>query len=236
VGTSSKRSNGMDGPVKRLLQRAALYCACRLNTRRVTTVSRAGGFRLVVPPTVFHPRYFLTSEFFADFIAKLDLSSKRVADVGTGTGILALAAARAGAASVLALDINPNAARAAAENAYANGFGHCVSAVCSDLLSAVAPRRLFDVILSNMPMLPDEPVDLARRSWYAGPDYRDIIPLYEQARERLAPTGRMYVLTSSEVDLRAIMVLFERARFRARPVHERSHLIESVFIYELRGE
>ena len=72
---------------------------------------------------VFHPGYFLTSAFFAQFLLTVDLNGKRVADVGTGSGILALAAAQAGAASVLALDINPNAAQAALENARANGFG-----------------------------------------------------------------------------------------------------------------
>jgi methylase of polypeptide subunit release factors len=38
------------------------------------------------------------------------------------------------------------------------------------LLSAVAPGQQFDVILSNMPLLPQEPADLAHRSWHAGPD------------------------------------------------------------------
>jgi hypothetical protein len=36
--------------------------------RRTTTVARVAGFRLTVRPTVFHPRYFLTSEFFANFL------------------------------------------------------------------------------------------------------------------------------------------------------------------------
>jgi release factor glutamine methyltransferase len=100
-----------------------------------TAVARVAGFSLTVRPTVFHPRYFLTSAFFAHFLSSIDLGGKRVADVGTGSGILALAAARAGAASVLALDINPNAVMAAAENAHANGFGHTIVAVGSNLLS-----------------------------------------------------------------------------------------------------
>jgi release factor glutamine methyltransferase len=95
-----------------------------------------------VPPTVFHPRYFLTSKFFAEFISDLDLVGKRVADVGTGSGTLALAAARAGGASVVARDINPHAALAAAQNAVANG--HTLVALGSNLLSALSPRPLFD--------------------------------------------------------------------------------------------
>jgi release factor glutamine methyltransferase len=113
--------------------------------RRRAAQARVAGFRLIVRPTVFHPRYFLTSAFFAQFVSKLDLSGKKVADVGTGSGILALAAAQGGAATVLALDINPNAAEAAAENAYANGFGGSISAMGSNLLAdpfTLAPESI----------------------------------------------------------------------------------------------
>ena len=112
-----------------------------------------------------------------------------MADVGTGSGIIALAAARAGAASVVAVDINPNAARTALDNARANGLAGRVTAVCSNLLSALAPRAQFDVILSNPPYFPGEPLDLADRAWNAGPGYRDIAPLFEQARAQ-ARAGR----------------------------------------------
>jgi release factor glutamine methyltransferase len=118
---------------------------------RRTTLVRVAGFRLTVPPTVFHPRYFLTSKFFADFLSSIDLAGKRVADVGTGSGILALAAARAGAASVVALDINPNAAMAAAENAHTNGLGKSIMAVSSNVFAPLPCRPLFDVILSSPP-------------------------------------------------------------------------------------
>lgn len=202
--------------------------------RRRTTVVRAAGFDLVVRPTVFHPRFFLTSEFFAAFVGRLDLRSKRVADVGTGSGIIALAAARAGASHVVAVDINPNAALAAADNARGNGLGGRVVAVCSNLLAALEPRPQFDVILSNPPYFPGEPIDLADRAWNAGPGYRDIAPLFEQARERLAPGGAMYLLISSDSDFALLGALIEHAGLRARRVEERSILIESLVIYELR--
>src|ERR1700688_2307010 len=110
-----------------------------LSRKSIRTV-RAAGFRLTVRPTVFHPRFFISSERFAAFIDGLDLKGKRVIDVGTGTGILALAAARAGAQNVVAGDINPNAALNAAENARANGLGDRVSAVCTNLLRSVERR------------------------------------------------------------------------------------------------
>ena len=202
--------------------------------RQTTTVSRVAGFRLTVPPTVFHPRVFLTSRFFAGFIGDLSLRDKQVAEVGTGSGILALAAARAGAANVVAIDINPNAARAAGGNAKANGLGQRVTPVCSNLMSGLAPRPLFDVILSSPPSFAGEPRDLADRAWHAGPHYRDIAALFDQARERLKPGGCLYLLLSSDSDLDLLGNLIERAGFQARLVAERSIFFESFILYELR--
>jgi release factor glutamine methyltransferase len=161
------------------------------------------------------------------------LSGKCVADICTGTGILALPCARAGAAKVVAIDINQYAARSVVENALANQMEDCVMGVTSDLLSAIAPRPLFDVILSSPPSFPGEP-SIADRAWFAGPNYRDIASLFDQARERLAPDGSFYILLSSDSDLVLLGGLIKRAGFRARRAAERSFLIESFIVYELR--
>jgi release factor glutamine methyltransferase len=181
---------------------------------------------------VFHPKLFLTSEFFARFLATIDLEGKHVADVGTGSGILALSAARAGA-TVVALDINPRAVNAAADNSRTNGLGDRVTAVRSDLMAALAPGFHFDVIISNPPFFSGEPRDIADRAWVAGPGYRDIMSLFEQAHQRLKPSGTMYVLLSSDSDLHFLGQLIAKAGFRARIATAFSIVIESMIIYEL---
>lgn len=225
------------GRFRRSLRTSVHYLSHKFILNRPTTrTARAAGFRLAVPATVFHPKLFLTGEFFAKFIGTLDLRGKRVADVGTGSGILALAAVRAGSIDVTAIDINPAAVRAAAENSRANGFASRVTAVCGDLLSSLAPWPQFDMIVSNPPAFPGEPRDIADRAWVAGPGYRDIAPLFEQAYQRLKPTGVMYVILSSDSDLLLIGGLIRKAGFRARSVSALSILIESMIIYELVPE
>jgi len=217
------------------LRRAIHYISYNLVLkRRSIRIARAGGFRLIVRPTVFHPRYFVASEFFSRFIAGLDLSGLRVADVGTGTGIIALSAARAGAVKVVAIDINPNAAQSARENAAAHGLAERVCVVCGDLLSALAPGASFDVICCNPPFFPEEPIDIADRAWHAGPGYRDIKSLFEQARARLAPKGRFYLLLSSDCDLGLLDLLIGQARFRSREIARRWLVFETLILLELR--
>ena len=142
-------------------------------------------------------------------------------------------AARAGSENVIATDINPNAALCAAENARANGLGDRVVGVASNLLAAFAPRPLFDVILSSPPKHAGEPRDLADRGWHAGPAYRDVAALFDQARERLKPGGKVYVMVSSDSDLDLFGARIEQAGFSARLAKEYSIYIESLILYEL---
>ncbi len=202
--------------------------------RSWTATTRAAGFRLTVPPTVFHPRFFITSKYFAGFVDGLDLKGLRVADLGTGSGIIALAAARAGARHVVAVDINPNAANAARCNAEANGLGDRVTGLCSNLLAALAPGPTFDVILSNPPFIPGEPRDLADRAWHAGPGYRDIVRMFEQVRDRLAPGGRLYLLISSDTDIELMRSLMAAAGLHPELASQRNLVLESFVIYEAR--
>lgn len=203
-----------------------------LNRQR-TTATEVAGLKLTVPPTVFHPKIFLTSAFFANFLQALDFRGLRVVEVGTGSGILALSAAKAGAAYVLALDINPQAAKAAEMNARANGLAQ-VEARESNLFSAVPESEKFDVIISSPPSFSGEPRNVADRAWHAGPGYRDILGLFDQAAKRLNDTGRIFLLVSSDTNMALFNSLIAEAGLNSEKIATQSIVVEKFFMYELR--
>ncbi|OQW60712.1 MAG: hypothetical protein A4S14_02785 [Proteobacteria bacterium SG_bin9] len=201
--------------------------------RNRTTSTEAAGLHLKVGPGVFHPKIFLTSEFFAKFLQAQDLTGRSVVEVGTGSGILALSAAKAGAAPVLALDINPQAVATAAANAELNGLPQ-VEARHSNLFSAVSESEKFDIVLSSPPSFGGEPKSMADRAWHAGPGYRDILPLFDQAAARLKPGGVMYLLISSDTNAALFDHLIEKAGFTSTRIATQSIVIEEFYLYELR--
>jgi release factor glutamine methyltransferase len=102
-----------------------------------------------------------------------------------------------------------------------------------NLMAAMPERPLFDVILSSPPKHAGEPRNVADRGWHAGPAYRDIAPLFDQARVRLKPGGCMYVMVSSDTDLDLFSALIDKAGFNSKLVREYSLVVESLIIFEL---
>jgi ribosomal protein L11 methyltransferase len=74
----------------------------------------------------------------------------KVLDLGCGSGILSILAAKLGAAHVLALDTDPIAVRATAENAAANGVGDRITAQTGSLDGLLHAATRFDLALVNI--------------------------------------------------------------------------------------
>ncbi|HTN75572.1 MAG TPA: peptide chain release factor N(5)-glutamine methyltransferase [Pirellulaceae bacterium] len=75
-----------------------------------------------------------------------------IVDVGTGSGAIAVSIAKhAPHAQVLAVDISPAALEVAKSNAATHQVADRVVFRQSDLLAAIEPDRMFDVIVSNPP-------------------------------------------------------------------------------------
>ena len=71
-------------------------------------------------------------------------------DLGTGSGILAIGAAKLGAGSIVAIDNDPVAVKAAAENVKANGVDTIVQVGLGSLEQAAVNNATYDLIIVNI--------------------------------------------------------------------------------------
>ena len=186
-----------------LAQDAALRKVLRLRLEQripaayLTREAWLGGMRFYVDERVIIPR-----SYFVEIIPRLRGSPARIADVCTGSGCLAILLARHfPKARVAGIDLSAPALAVAAINVRAHRLARRVSLYCSDVFAAV-PAGAFDLIVSNPPYepsahcdtLPEEFQREPRMALDGGADGLGIIRrLLAQARERLAPRGRILI-------------------------------------------
>lgn len=121
--------------------------------------------------------------------------------MGTGCGVNGILAARTGA-DVLALDVNPEAVRAAQDNARRNGVADRLEVRLSDVFDAVDPaaESLFDVVVFDPPFRWFQSRDLLEMAT-ADPGYRALTRFVRDARLHLSDHGRLLVFFGSSGDL-----------------------------------
>jgi release factor glutamine methyltransferase len=192
----------------------------------ITTID---GMRLVVLPSVFHPRFFGSSRIFADYLRTLDLAGKSFLDLGTGCGILGVVASGLGA-NVTAVDVNPQAVQCARRNAAAGKAE--LDCRFSDVFSALGGER-FDIVAWNPPFFPKVAANDAEAALFAGENYSTIRRFAAEVRAHLSPEGRVFLILSEDLDLAAWRAIFEQARFQLKTRYERSWGGEKMMVIEL---
>jgi ribosomal protein L11 methyltransferase len=102
---------------------------------------------IIEPSMGFGTGHHATTRLCLELLQEIDVSGRRVIDVGTGSGVLAIAAARLGASSVIALDHDPDALLNARENVARNGVS-TVEVREADVTALDAPPA--HVVLANL--------------------------------------------------------------------------------------
>ena len=136
-------------------------------------------------------------ELFATWLSQYAGPRKVGVDVGTGCGVLALMLARAGFSSVAATDSNPNAIESARREIERSGGQPGLSLQCTDLLGEEPTG--FDLIAFNPPWLLGEHDDLLDQALHFQPGL--FARFFDQAAERLSPSGRIVLLFSNIIRL-----------------------------------
>ena len=101
----------------------------------------------IMPQMSFGTGHHETTSLMLKMMLDIDISGKRVLDMGCGTGILAIFAAMKKALSVTAIDIDEWAYRNAAENCERNNI-NCIEILQGD--SGLLSDKSFDLILANI--------------------------------------------------------------------------------------
>lgn len=193
-----------------------------------TAMEQVCGLCIVVPPGVFNPRLLRTGAFLAESLTPaLVPPGSRVLDLGTGSGIAGLVAAR-WAMEVIAVDVNPDAVRAARANAVLNGLEGRIAVGEGDLFAPVEGER-FDIVLFNPPYFRGEPRDRRDLAWRSP----DLDARFTEALERhLAPSGCALLCLSTDSDLDFLERL-PHAGFSLEVVSERDLLNEVLRLYRV---
>ncbi|MFN3650704.1 MAG: 50S ribosomal protein L11 methyltransferase [Armatimonadota bacterium] len=129
-----------------------------------------------------------TTRLCLGLLESLPLRGARVLDWGTGSGVLAIGAGRLGANPILAIDLDPLAARVAGENVERNGLEGVIECGVGSI-EALPDKPAYDLIIGNIVADP-------------------IIGAAPEIRRRLAPGGHALVsgfLESREPEVRAAL-------------------------------
>lgn len=163
-------------------------------TASETTVSYLGA-TITVPPEVMP--IVPTSHLLGQAVLEQARPSDRVLDMGTGSGVNAVLAATRGA-DVMAVDINPHSLAATQANATRNGMEQRIEVRHSDVFSAV--EGSFDLIIFDPPFRWFRPRDLLETAM-SDENYRALTRFFTDARQHLAPQGRMLIFFGTSGDL-----------------------------------
>jgi release factor glutamine methyltransferase len=195
---------------------------------QVVTVTQFG-LTMLVPPDVYLPNPLGLAELVLLEVRATD----RVLEMGTGSGVNALAAATK-TSDVVAVDVNPSAVRAAAENAQRNHLASRVDVRESDLFEGVTGK--FDLILFDPPFRWFQPRDMRERAT-ADEDYRTLTAFFRQVRQYMTPGARILLSFGTTGDIDYLRHLIETRGFTCAELRrvdgEKDGLAVSYFVYRL---
>ena len=151
------------------------------------------------PGLAFGTGTHLTTALCLEWLDGLSLAGKVMLDYGCGSGILAIAALKLGCRTATAMDIDPQALTATADNAAANG----VAARLKVVASADEIKGKFDLTIANI---------------LAGPlvQFAESITSTIRSHGMLALSGVLCEQAADVMDAYEPWVEFEEPRFRAQ--------------------
>jgi len=215
------------------LSRMWLKLRYQLFSRRYNRLGleMVAGVPFIILLQVFNPVLLRTGQFMVQHFPDIEiLRGAHVLDLGTGSGIGAVFAARHGA-SVVAVDINPHAARCAWLNVRLNRLEARVQVYQGDLFAAVM-GQWFDVILFNPPFYEGQVKDNLDYAWRGEGVFERFA---HNLADLLAPNGQVWLMLSSDGQGDLLLELLIKAGFVITVIKRQDMWNEILTLYRVRS-
>ncbi|MGL5892505.1 MAG: methyltransferase [Bacteroidia bacterium] len=197
-------------------------------------------FNLQIEPGVFHPQYFFSSEYLAEFVSKLDLRGKTFAEPCTGSGLIGITA-RAAGAHVISSDLNPLAVNCARQNFELSKkhFPEVGSwrVLESNVFDAYPPQK-FDVIAVNPPYFFRPQQNAEQLAWNCGEEGEFFEQFFMQLNRHIRPNSQIYMILAENCEIERIRKIARKYCTELKQVEERKISWEKnyIFVVEQRTE
>ena len=191
------------------------------------------GFKLIINPGVFHPRFFFSTKYFYSFINKLDLNNKECIEIGSGSGLLSLLMGKK-KGCVTTIDISNEAIENTKLNyklnkkLLPNNFKIIKSNLFENLQDVV-----YDIIIINPPYFFKEPLTSSQYAWYCGKDGEYFVKLFYQLPKYIHPTTLIYMVLADNCNIFKITSIAKKYNCNFTVVESRRIFWETNYIYQL---
>lgn len=192
-------------------------------------IYKYGDIRLEIPPEVFHPGFFSSTQLLLQYILELPLKEKKILELGAGSGLISMVAAGKGA-KVIAIDINPIAVEYLEANSKQNNIQFEI--IHSDLFDDIA-QQSFDIIAINPPYYKKHPQTLLDHAWYCGENGEYFSKLFRQLAAYVHSNSEVIIVLCDGCDIEMIKSSAKQNDFTMNCMLTKQTIIEKNFIFKI---
>ncbi|GAB2831711.1 class I SAM-dependent methyltransferase [Ferruginibacter profundus] len=194
-----------------------------------TRTYRYKDIRMSIPPEVFHPGFFFSTQLLLQHINRIDVNQKQFLELGCGSGLIAMVAAKKNAI-VTATDINTIAIEALKKNCVQNNV--TIKVITSDLFLNVPPQQ-FDIIAINPPYYKKQPVNAKDHAWLCGENGEYFASLFATLAGYIHADSEVLMILFDGCDMEMIYAMAAKNNFKLTCVYRKKNMLEENIIYKV---
>ncbi len=194
-----------------------------------TRVYRYKDTKLDIPPQVFHPGFFFSTQLLLEYINRLPLLGKNFLELGCGSGLISIVAAKKGA-KVTATDISTIAVESLKKNSRQNKVG--IEIIKSDLFQNI-PKQEFDIIAINPPYYEKQPLTEQDHAWFCGENGEYFSGLFDSLADYIHAETEILMVLFEDCSMEMIAGFAAKNGFTLNCVYSKKNMLEKNFIFKI---